>query len=220
MTKHIFSAFLLLLLLAFSAVGSATAPEPANEALLQKYSSDAAIDQILCIRQREGYNTQVTLYQKDSEAKWQVILDCGAFGGRNGFGKEREGDEKVPVGDFGILTAFGIKDNPGTALPYLKLNEYHYCSGNPEYYNQIVDEREVVTAEEMCGEHLIECDPEYTYAIFYDYNIEHIVGKGSALFIHCKGAKIYTAGCIALDEADMVTLLRKIKKNARILIYP
>ena len=45
-----------------------------------------------------------------------------------------------------------------------------------------------------------------------------IAGKGSAIFLHCKGYNTYTAGCIAVDEKTMIEILKKIKPNAYIMI--
>ena len=42
--------------------------------------------------------------------------------------------------DFGVLDAFGIKPNPGTALQYTDITDTIYaCDEECEYYNQIID---------------------------------------------------------------------------------
>lgn len=38
----------------------------------------------------------------------------------------------------------------------------------------------------------------------------------SALIIHCKGAKPYTMGCVAVDEEYMVTILKKAGPGMRV----
>ena len=50
-----------------------------------------------------------------------------------------------------------------------------------------------------------------------DYNPECIVGKGSAIFLHCKG-KGATAGCISIPEENMVTVLQNLRSDAKIVI--
>ena len=45
-----------------------------------------------------------------------------------------------------------------------------------------------------------------------------IKGMGSSIFIHCKGDKPYTAGCIAINEENIVYLLKKIKQEVYIII--
>ena len=60
--------------------------------------------------------------------------------------------------------------------------------------------------------------PEYNYGIATDFNKECIWPKGSAIFIHCKGHKTWTGGCIALDEERMVELLKNCDKSLIITI--
>ena len=56
------------------------------------------------------------------------------------------GDKKTPIGVFKFTKYFGVADNPGTKLPYVKLNEYNYWNGDSssKKYNQFVDSRETV----------------------------------------------------------------------------
>lgn len=50
-----------------------------------------------------------------------------------------------------------------------------------------------------------------------DYNPEGVVGKGSAIFLHCQG-KGTTAGCISIPESNMVYLLQHLRSDAKIII--
>lgn len=43
-------------------------------------------------------------------------------------------------------------------------------------------------------------------------------GAGSAIFIHCKGAKAFTGGCVALDEEHMAKVLRHADAGMRVVI--
>ena len=52
-----------------------------------------------------------------------------------------------------------------------------------------------------------------------DFNSDNIYPNGSNIFIHVKGSKNYTAGCIALDEESMVTVLKNSTKKTKICIY-
>ena len=178
------------------------------------------MQQLIIVQAAHSGEAQLLLYEKsesNGSSVWTEALRCDALIGVNGLGKTKEGDGKTPVGDFGILTAFGIKPDPGTALPYLQVNENTYCCGDEAYYNQIIDAK--VLHHDCTGEHLIDYCPEYNYAIFLDYNKEGIPGKGSAIFLHCKGAKPYTGGCVAVSEENMVTILRSLQYGARILIH-
>ena len=194
---------------------------------LQKYASDPAVRQLLLVSgpdSSKGGNDpsqggtassegEARLYVKDA-GTWKEVLRCPAILGRGGLGKEREGDMKTPVGDFGILCAFGLKDNPGTSLEYIKADESLYCCGEegPDY-NRFV--------RRPCdGEHICDYVPEYNYGIFPDYNAGGVYPAGSAIFIHVRGARDYTAGCVALSEEIMERLLKELGPDARIIISP
>ncbi len=184
---------------------------------IEKYSNDKNVNSIIFVKQINGSNAKIVLLKKNDKNEFEELLSTEGFIGKNGLGKEKEGDSKTPVGDFGIIQAFGIKQNPGTSIDYLKVNENHYCCDEKcEFYNKIID---VAAMNHKCkGEHIIDYSPQYHYAFFLDYNKEGIYPKGSAIFMHCKGKKTYTAGCIAVSESEMIFILRHIDKNTRIII--
>ena len=47
------------------------------------------------------------------------IFTTSVYIGKNGIGKTGEGDAKTPTGTLHPLTAFGVKENPGTKMPYI-----------------------------------------------------------------------------------------------------
>lgn len=185
-----------------------------------KYLNDDAVKQIITVQATDGSNAVVKLFEKTVEngkIVWTQTLECPAFIGLEGLGKTKEGDNKTPIGDFGIITAFGIKENPGTSLPYIDADENTYCCGDNNFYNQMID---ISEHPHDCsdGEHIIDYTPEYNYGIFIDYNKDGTPGLGSAIFLHCAGANTYTGGCIAVSENNMVTILKAADANARIII--
>ncbi|SHK70584.1 L,D-transpeptidase family protein [Hespellia stercorisuis] len=121
------------------------------------------------------------------------------------------------AGDFGVSTAFGIKENPGTVMPYVDVTENTYCCSDEHYYNQIID---ISEHPHDCsnGEKMITYSPQYNYGMFLDYNKECVVGNGSAIFFHCFGAKPYTQGCVAVSEQDMITILKAVEPGVRVVI--
>ena len=140
--------------------------------------------------------------------------------GRNGIGKTREGDNKTPVGTFNLNQPFGIKADPGANMDYTQVTKYHYWCGTSgsEYYNQLIDTRKVDRARTSSDEYLINYKGEYNYCMFIDYNADGEAGKGSCIFLHCKGKKASTAGCIAVDEASMIRILKWAKPGVKIVI--
>ncbi len=197
---------------------------PENQAfwrrILQQYRDDGVVRQILLVRCRPGGSAAVRFYRKlsgGSEA-WDLVFETDGYIGKNGTGKTREGDGKTPLGDFGVREAFGILDNPGTSLPYINVNENTYaCDEDSEYYNRIIDREDT---EHSCkGERMYDCAPAYNYGIAIDYNPDCVWPRGSAIFLHCKGSKGYTSGCVAIGEAFMKTILECAGPGMRIVIY-
>lgn len=158
---------------------------------------------------------KVDIYQKTVKELWKKIFECNGYVGRNGIYKEKEGDGKTPVGIFQITGAFGIEENPGTKLSYLKIESYHYWCAD-RYYNQLIDIRQ--KPHECKGEHLIDYQGAYDYGLFLDYNKECQREKGSAIFMHCITEKSYTEGCIAVTKKHMKNILKIIEKETKIVI--
>lgn len=217
MKKFIFAT--LAVLLSISCAAQAGKHRPLHWSATGKYRMVDSVKQIIAVQYAGGSKAVIKMFEKqwiNGKVVWNETLSCDGNVGQNGIDKVREGDKKTPTGDFGMLQAFGIKPNPGTVLPYVDIEETTYCCGDTKAYNRIIDVREV--KHDCKGEHMIEYTPEYNYGFFFDYNKECEYGKGSALFFHCTGAKPSTAGCIAVSEKDMVTILRAIDKNARLVI--
>ena len=76
-------------------------------------------------------------------------------------------------------------------MPYVRVNQYLYWCGDSYMYNRLVDIRK--HPHKCAGEHLIDYTQCYAYGMFLDYNSTNTPGKGSAIFLHCKGNSGYTA---------------------------
>ena len=163
-------------------------------------------NQVLVITHSDSSFAQADFYIHTPDG-WQLDRSADAFVGKMGVGKMREGDARTPLGYLGILSAFGILPNPGTHIPYIDVTPTMVgvdCEG--EYYNQIVDTAIVKVA--VTGENMHALAPEYHYGLTTTYNQACEPGLGSCVFIHCKGNKSYTGGCVALDEAFMKHILQ------------
>lgn len=186
------------------------------ELFKRKYAAESEVRQLILVRCGEGSRARLELYGKEA-SRWRLELECAALIGKNGPGRQREGDGKTPLGDFGLICGFGIKSDPGTHLPYVPVTENTWCCGDEAAYNRIID---ISALPHVCrGERMADYAPEYNYGIFFDYNAEGIPGRGFAIFLHCRGEKPYTEGCIAVDEADMIRLLKSLDTGARLCIY-
>ncbi len=188
--------------------------------ILNKYQNDKKVQELICVTPVENTNAILKMYIKDNTqvSGWDLILATDAFIGKRGLGKEREGDLKTPLGEFNPTFAFGKRGNPGTTLKYIEINNDMYaCDEDCKYYNQIIDAKK--TKHECKGEHLMDYIPQYNYALCIDFNSKNVFPNGSNIFIHVKGNKDYTAGCIAVDEESMVKILQNTTKKTKIIIY-
>lgn len=180
-----------------------------------KYLKDKKTKQVIIVKYEGGSNAALSFHQKGSDGIWSQVLSTYAYLGWNGINKQKEGDGKTPVGTFDIKSAFGIKANPGTSLPYTKVTDTMYWCGDRAYYNTLVDVSKV--KHNCSGEHLKRYTGYYNYSMVIDYNSECVYGKGSAIFLHC-AVKKNTGGCVAIPESKLITILKKAKPGIKIVI--
>lgn len=174
--------------------------------------TDNNVRQLLLVEYTGGSDAAAKYYVKGA-AGWRLRGRCNAYVGKNGVGKEREGDAKTPLGELKPLRAFGILPDPGCTLPYLRIVPGTIaCDEEGPYYNRIVQNIN------CGGEKMWELSPEYDYGLETDYNAAGVWPLGSAIFIHCKGAKTWTGGCVALDRKLMKKILNTAGDGLRIHI--
>jgi zinc D-Ala-D-Ala dipeptidase len=142
--------------------------------------------------------------------------------GRNGVADpdaKVEGDGKAPSGTFPLGTAFGFADRADTRMPYRQLRETTECVDDTasRFYNQIV-ERDAVTVDWTSSEKM-RAIAEYRWGIVVEYNTPPVAGKGSCIFLHLwSGPDSTTAGCTAMAEENLLTLLRWLDPAAKPVI--
>ena len=142
--------------------------------------------------------------------------------GKNGLTNNLvEGDMKTPIGEFDLGIAFGIHErceiNMNEDIPYFKIqnNQYWIDDVNSKFYNQLITIDKEPT---ISGEHLIDfANEDYEYAIEIKVNPHNIIGKGSAIMLHCNKDE-YTYGCVGISRENMIKLLGMIDSNTKIKI--
>lgn len=129
-----------------------------------------------------------------------------------GFPIKREGDGCSPAGVFRIPFAFGYAPSDGgiVRLPYVPVGET--LAGvddvNSKFYNQVVD-ASTVTKDWASNETMLRPDGLYRWGAFIAHNPRCEPGRGSCIFFHLwRGPGQPTAGCTAMEEKDVVTLLK------------
>lgn len=185
-----------------------------------KYQVPESTRQLVVVRYRGESKGRFYFYVKNKKGQWKKKFSCEAWMGKKGINKKREGDQKTPTGLYSFGQAFGILRNPGTKMPYIKVGNQHYWCGDSYSgtYNQLI--RQDKTKHECTGEHLIEYQGVYDYAIFIGYNKKGKPEKGSAIFLHCSRNRA-TGGCIAIQKKYMKRLLKRLDPSSqpKILVY-
>ncbi|MFC0525397.1 L,D-transpeptidase [Pontibacillus salicampi] len=171
---------------------------------------------------RHSRRAHVVAYEKAGNVWVQALPVMEAVIGKNGVGKLQEGDDKTPLGTYPLGTAFGWGEQPlRMSYPYRIITNQDYWVDDPDSdeYNQWVhvegDPSEQWKSYEVMNH------PLYKYGAVIEYNTNPVVkGKGSAIFIHMKQPDTaFTAGCVALKEADVVRILQWLEEDKHPVIH-
>ena len=166
-----------------------------------------------------GSSCTVAMYEKNG-ASWDCVLEANGIVGKNGVSaNSREGDYCTPKGIHSLGFAFGTEPLDRLDIEYRLINGncYWVDDTGSALYNQWVESSNITWKS---AEHLIDYPQAYKYSIVINYNMSPIVsGKGSAIFLHCMTGS-YTAGCVAVPERDMLSILKTLdtSKNPIIII--
>ena len=141
--------------------------------------------------------------------------------GRAGIGKKKkEGDGITPKGKFRILKIYYRFDRIkkfSTNIKKIKIKKnMGWCDDpNSRFYNKLIS-----LPNKDHHEKFYRSDNIYDVLVVLNYNMDPIIkGKGSAIFIHIAKKQLKpTAGCVALNKADLLFLLATIEKNTEIKI--
>ena len=163
-------------------------------------------------------------YSRSKDGGWEVVgAAIPVVVGRKGIAEpeaKREGDGKAPAGLFPLGTAFGFDTGAPTRMSYLQLKDSTECVDDvtSRFYNQIVDRNDV--DPDWNSSERMRRITEYKRGIAVDYNRERVAGKGSCIFLHhWSGPASSTAGCIAMSEEDLLTVLSWLDPGAKPMIW-
>ena len=135
---------------------------------------------------------------------------------------KREGDGKTPSGRFLLRRVFYRADRvdlPRTSLPASPLQESDGWCDAPEdpAYNFQVKHPCPARAERLWRD-----DNRYNIIVVLGHNDDPVVpGAGSAIFLHIAADDLRpTEGCVALRQADLLTVLAHCTPETNIYIEP
>ncbi len=170
---------------------------------------------------RTSYATFVSC-TRQSDGSYDEAWSTSARIGLDGFNTPAQtlngnyNDMKTPTGSFGFVSAFGVQD-PGTLLSYRTLNSRSKWSGNRSWnYNRYY---EATTLSSYYDENMwhFAKQGDYRQGIVLDYNYANPnPALNYAIFLHAN--KVATAGCVALDEAEVTRVLKEAPSDARIIM--
>jgi len=154
-------------------------------------------------------------YLKYKDLKFKCAL------GKSGIGNKKiEGDNITPKGNFKIIKIYYRKDRLKKLSSKFTLTEITKNMGwcddpKSKKYNQLIK-----LPTKYSHEILYRRDNIYDLILVLNYNMKPTIkNKGSAIFIHV-AKKNYkkTKGCIALKKTNLIYLVKKIKKNTKVII--
>jgi L,D-peptidoglycan transpeptidase YkuD (ErfK/YbiS/YcfS/YnhG family) len=199
------------------------------------------------VSMKSTYST-LHAFQLGADGKWREAFP--AMPARNGYGGWQWAAQRIqdtgttPIGTFRLTEAFGLAANPGSHLPYRKVDGNDYWVGDkkdPRTYNLFEPaasaKRTWRTAE---AERLADYPTQYAHSVVIDFNrpaaqsvkwdanlgqyvttAPAVIGRGSAVFLHING-KGSTAGCVSVTKANLLKLMRWLTPGAhpRIVMAP
>jgi L,D-peptidoglycan transpeptidase YkuD (ErfK/YbiS/YcfS/YnhG family) len=134
---------------------------------------------------------------------------------------KREGDGGTPGGRFRLVRLWWRADRaprPGTPLPARRISpDLAWCEDpRDRRYN-----RPFKRLAHEPGDRLWRADHLYDLVIEIDHNTRpRVAGRGSAVFIHvARPDRGPTAGCVAMDAAELRRLLGRLRPRSQIRIH-
>ena len=167
---------------------------------------------------------KVSMHERDGEGNWIQIFSVDGYVGKKGMvldSERKEGCGKTPIGVYYFNKAFGIADDPGCSIPYIKVTKDLYWSGDMRdgmCYNEMVSINDLPELDIKSSEHLIDYTKAYQYCLNISFNEECTPGRGSAIFLHCMGNNKYTAGCVAVSKDTMINIMKRVDPDCVVII--
>ncbi|HWS34766.1 MAG TPA: L,D-transpeptidase family protein [Actinoplanes sp.] len=221
---------------------------PASAAVPDTLAHVGDARQLIVVSGNGWKSTYATLrtYQRGSDGKWR--LRFAAMKARSGYGGWAWGARRVqdtgqtPAGTYRITQAFGVRADPGTRLPYRKVDKNDYWVGDnrdAKTYNLFQPYASAKRTWRISqAERLASYPTQYAHAAVINFNRpsgvtwnanrgQNVASEpantrlGSAIFLHASG-KGSTAGCVSVSRTNLVRLLKWLDpaKKPRIVMAP
>jgi L,D-peptidoglycan transpeptidase YkuD (ErfK/YbiS/YcfS/YnhG family) len=197
---------------------------PASHAQVTPWfaQSVGSATQVISVVGVGGSNAKMDVYQRTASGWQAVAAGIPAFIGANGMTPQsHDGEKKTPMGIFTLDFAFGTAPNPGGGLQYVQVGPDHWWDGDmksPTYNTMQVckEDQCPFDTDPASGTENLEI-PQYVHAVVMGVNKQRVPGNGGAFFLHATDGGP-TAGCVAIDDAKLVEIMRWLKPGALIAI--
>jgi L,D-peptidoglycan transpeptidase YkuD (ErfK/YbiS/YcfS/YnhG family) len=215
----------------------ATAGVPAYHPSRLTHLGDARQVVVVTSKAWSSNHAVLRTWERGADGQWRLRGHAvAARVGRNGFvpaSERRQNSLTSPAGTFAVVSAFGNGSDPGTALPYRRVDRtdwWTYDPRDPSTYN-VLQPRRVASSQwrKAWAEHLSAYGGQYRYVAVLDFNLPvgtHQVPSGQrvadapadtrlggGIFLHVSGPGA-TAGCVSIPRASMRRVLRWLNRAA------
>jgi L,D-peptidoglycan transpeptidase YkuD (ErfK/YbiS/YcfS/YnhG family) len=175
--------------------------------------------QVVSVVSTGGSNATMDIYQR-TDTGWQALrTGIPTHVGSAGMAPQaKSGVPATPTGVYTLDSAFGTAPNPGTGLPYTQVGPNHWWSGDdhsPTFNSMQVCQKSQCPFNTADSENLQ--IPQYKHAVVMGVNKDKVPGGGAAFFFHTTDGKP-TEGCVAVDDAQLVSIMKWLRPGAVIAI--
>lgn len=167
-----------------------------------------------------GSSAKMDVWQRGT-AGWQPIgIGIPAHVGSAGLtARSKDGYPATPMGIFSLDYAFGTAPSPGGGLSYVQVGSNHWWDGDPQSPNYNTMQ---VCQKSQCPFDTSESEnleiPQYAHSVVMGVNTrERKPGNGAGFFMHTTDGGP-TAGCVSLDDAKLVEIIKWLQPGAVIAI--
>jgi len=209
------------LVAALSAAAVAVASAPVGQADTPWFAQQVGnANQVLSVVGTGGSNAKMDVWQRGPTGWQPVGSGIPTLIGSAGMApKAKDTVPATPMGVYSLDFAFGTQPSPGGGLQYYQTTPDYWWSADGPTYNtmQVCKKADCPFNTSLASGTENLYIPEYAHAIVMGVNKERVPGNGGAFFVHTSNGAP-TAGCVALDDATLVKIIRWLQPGAVIAI--